>query len=101
MNIKEMNALFLMTIKDHAAKVGTQKAAILFAMDAHTIQSIQSLDEQRLREFVEKVDVPIFKLANESSVFWAELNSRENPVDWPNVAMMRTYLSLSVPSHLA
>lgn len=96
-----MNAVFLMTIKDHAAKVGHQKAAILFAMDVHTIESIQYLDEQRLREFVEKVDVPLFKLANESSVFWSDLNARENSVDWSNVSMMRTCLSLAVPSHKA
>lgn len=101
MNVKELNGVFLTAIQHYAAVHGAQKTAAVFGTDAKVVAQIQRVDERRIREFVNKVEIPLFRLGNESFAFWSDLATPDDtPVDWANIAWMRSLLTMGSPAPL-
>ncbi len=99
MNVKELNGVFLTAIQHYAAVHGAQKTAVVFGTDAKVVALIQRVDERRIREFVDKVEIPLFRLGNESFTFWSDLATPDDtPVDWANITWMRSLLTMGSPT---
>lgn len=93
MNIKELNAINLMVVRDVAQSEGISRCATLFGCEIQVADVIKNLSDIRIRELVETVDVALFSVRpNKTGSFWRDAISETKDVDWANVTRMRSLL---------